>query len=98
VKFEPGMNTSMPTKILLTMSYADRRDIASDLANFSKEHIIKAGAPIKFGRADSKSRQHLIDTVAQLLPCDQERLRKTVRTIHESAHKRRKLTHDSLQV
>jgi hypothetical protein len=94
VKVEPGTNTSTPTKSSLTMSYADGKDIASDLANFSKEHIIKAGAPIKFRRADCKSRQHLINTVTQLLPHDQERLCRTVRTIQESAHKRRKLAHD----
>lgn len=49
----------------------------------TSSEIFEAGAPIKFGRADRRSSNHLLETVAQLLPPDQER-------IHAAASLKRK--------
>jgi hypothetical protein len=54
--------------------YQDGTDILQDLVVLTKEEIITAGAPIKFGRADAQTQKHLVETVVQLLPHDQERI------------------------
>ena len=57
------------------MSYADGTNIAENLVGLTKEDIITAGAPIKFGRTDARQRHHLLQTVAELPVEDQERIR-----------------------
>jgi hypothetical protein len=87
------------------MSFEDGTDIAKDLSALSKQAIIKAAAPIKFGVADARNQKHLLDTVSQLLPNDQQRIR-TAAAVKRNSNsvsatntgnpaKRRKTTHRS---
>ena len=84
--------------------YKDGTDIARDLVHCPKADIIKAGFPIKFGHANTRTRNHLVGTVAQLLPMDQQRIcsaaankRQNDRCINsEQTPKRAKHTHPML--
>jgi hypothetical protein len=47
-------------------------DMDSELLALSIQEIIDAGVPIKFGREDARDRGHMLETVSQLLPDNQD--------------------------
>ena len=60
--------------------FPDGTSIKDALRKLSKEKIIAAGEPTPFGRSDRRSRTHLLNTVAQLDPKIQQRIRNAAAT------------------
>ena len=51
--------------------YLKGLDVEGDLADMTKDDIIKAGRPILFGKSDRRTCKHLLETVSLLNPSDQ---------------------------
>jgi hypothetical protein len=57
------------------LSFEDGTDIGQDLQILTKQDIISAGSPHIFGRADCRTRDHLLMLVSRLAVPDQNRIR-----------------------
>ena len=82
-------------------SYMGGINIDNDLADLTKEEIMGAGWPILFGKADRRTRRHLLETVSLLKAPDQARIHmaavhKRAQNLagHPSQPKRQKTTAD----
>lgn len=74
----PISEESFPTPLFVmsnTFFYADGADIALDLVDLTKDEIIAAGWPIKFGRQATKTRKGLYEGISKLHIEDQDRIR-----------------------
>lgn len=86
--------------------FVDGSDIQTELKALTIKDIISAGAPVAFGRADSRLRKHLLETVSCLSAEDQDCIQDFAAHKHghamttcidSSGHdtKKRKISHDT---
>lgn len=86
--------------------FADGSDISSELKALTIKDITLAGFPVVFGRAESRSRGHLLQTISRLAVADQNRIRHAATSkrgpaivthtdISGHASKKQKILHDN---